>query len=161
MGKVRGSIMVALAACASVSDVQAVNGEQLMVSAEVTSGCAVSSRQFGALDFGTASSISTARISAAFVPTMRVQCTPGVMLSMRVDASQQGRSLQRTGGSEVIPYRLYSDAGMTEELLPGQPVAVVPDSNGERVLPVHGQVILPGNVPPGSYAGVLQVELSW
>lgn len=161
MGKVRGGIMVALAACASAPCVHAANGGQLIVSAEVTSGCMVSSQQFGALDFGKAPSTSTETISTALVSTMRVQCTPGVMLSMQVDAGQQGRTLQRTGGGEVIPYRLYGDAGMTTELLPGHSMAVVPDSSGARVLPVHGQVILPGNVPPGTYADVLQVQLSW
>lgn len=131
------------------------------VSAQVVAGCAVDSSDYGRVDYGSVPSTSGSTLSTALSSMLRLQCTPGVALLMKVDGGKYGRKLQREGGSEQIAYQLFTNAAMTSSLGIGQAISVPYTDATNISLPIYGQVRLPGNMPAGTYSDVLQIELSW
>jgi len=144
----------------------AVTSQSFQVSATVTPGCLVVGgvSNYGSLNFGNRSALSTSTVQVALTGGVQLQCTPGVTLNMTVDGGQynsSGRHLQLSTGSNRVAYQLFRDAAFSQVLGIGQSVAVAyGDANNIR-LPIYGQVQLPGNQPGGTYSDVLQVQLSW
>lgn len=138
------------------------------VNAQVVAGCLVTggATQYGTLNYGTQSALSTAVLSTALGgSSVSLQCTPGVVLSMSLDAGQNAnagvRNLKRTGGTQVVPYQLYQDAGLAQGIGIGQNVNVSYADPAAVRLPVYGKLQLPGTVPAGTYSDVVQVTLTW
>jgi len=147
------------------------------VAAEIVPGCRVDglgasgdAGRIGTLDFGTDSTFSTATHSATTTTnqTIRLRCTPGVNLAMSVDGGGHAaaglRHLQRGASPAArIAYALCRDAGCTQPIAIGGNVAVaVSGASSEDVrLPLYASLTLPGALPPGTYADVLTVTLSW
>lgn len=145
----------------------AVVSQSFQVSASVVAGCLVVGgvSNYGSLDFGSRSALSTATVQVLLTAGVQLQCTPGVTLNMTVDGGQHnnsnGRQMQLGSGSARVGYALFRDAAYSQSLGIGQSVAVTySDANNIR-LPIYGQVVLPGNQPGGTYSDVLQVQLSW
>ncbi|WP_345892221.1 Csu type fimbrial protein, partial [Pantoea ananatis] len=96
----------------------AVTSQSFKVSATIVPGCAVSTGSgglFGTLDFGTHNGVESAPVSTSFVPNgaLSIACTPGVALSMSINGGQNYssvRRMKRSGGTEVVGYRLYSSS---------------------------------------------------
>jgi len=144
----------------------AVTSQSFQVSATVVAGCLVVGgvSNYGNLNFGTYSALSTSTVQVALSSGVQLQCTPGVTLNMSVDGGQynsSGRHMQLNSGSARVAYQLFSDAGFSQSLGIGQSVAVAYSDANNISLPIYGQVQLLGNQPGGTYSDVLQVQLSW
>lgn len=144
----------------------AVPSQSFQVSATVTAGCLVVGgvTQYGSLEFGTTSALSTSTVQVALSSGVQLQCTPGVTMNMTVDGGQynnSGRHMQLNSGSARVAYQLFRDAAYSQALGISQSVSVAYTDASNISLPIFGQVQLPGNVPGGTYSDVLQVQLSW
>ncbi|RZI86687.1 MAG: SCPU domain-containing protein [Pseudomonas sp.] len=138
------------------------------VSAQVVAGCLVVGgvSAYGSLDFGTQSALSKASVSAALGgSTVSFQCTPGVALSMALDGGQNNsggtRNLKRSGGTQLLAYQLYRDAGFSQSLAIGQVTSLSYSDPTAIKLPVYGRTQLPGTLPAGTYTDVVQVTVTW
>ncbi|WP_456237475.1 Csu type fimbrial protein [Intestinirhabdus alba] len=149
----------------------AVTSQSFQLSAIVTPGCLVTTGSGGALgtlNFGSFSGADSRQVSASFVPnaSLSLACTPGVALSMSIDGGSYyatQRNMQRTGGSERVPYRLYSAASLAanSEIGINQPVSVSIGDSNAIALPIFGVATLTGLSPAGNYTDRLTVTLSW
>lgn len=177
----RRTLAVLLAVVASggglFSPVHAETTSEFDVAATVTSGCLVDglgasghAGTIGTLDFGTDSTFSTATHNASITTnqTIRLRCTPGVMLAMSVDggdhAAAGARHLQLGANSSArIAYAVCRDAGCTLPIAIGGSASVpVTTTNSDDVrLPLFASLTLPGALPPGAYSDTLTVTLTW
>ncbi|ALI03299.1 SCPU domain-containing protein [Pseudomonas sp. FW306-02-F02-AA] len=144
----------------------AVTSQSFQVSATVVAGCLVVGgvSNYGSLNFGSSSALSTSSVQVTLTGGVQLQCTPGVTLNMTVDGglyNSSGRHMQLDSGSARVAYSLFSDAAYSQSLGIGQSVAVAYSDANDISLPIYGQVQLPGNQPGGTYSDVLQVQLSW
>ncbi len=145
----------------AAAEVSAAPTADIQVSAEIVGGCEVASSQWGTLDYGTRSALDAEPAVTSLASAVQIRCTPGLALSMRVDGGLHGRHLQREGGSERIPYQLFTDASRTALLPVDQSVAVPLGMAGGVTLPIHAELSVPAQMPAGIYRDVLQVQLIW
>lgn len=147
------------------------------VSATVVSGCAVDglgmsgdAGTFGQLDFGEAMALATTVHSAHLTvsQTFVLRCTPGTALTMTIGGGQHfsggSRHLQfGVNDAGRLQYRLYRDAGFTQEIGVDQvqSISISSGNMNDVQLPVHGRLTLPGERVPGTYADTLLVTLDW
>lgn len=144
----------------------AVTSQTIQVSATIAAGCLVvgGGTNYGSLAFGSYSSLSTSPVSVALSGGVTLQCTPGVTLNMTVDGglhNASGRRMQLNSGSAQVAYQLFQDAALSQSLGISQSVSVAYSNANNITLPIYGRVVLPGNLPGGTYSDVLQVQLSW
>jgi spore coat protein U-like protein len=97
---------------------------------------------------------------------LTLACTPGVALSMSIDGGQNYstvRNMARSGGTERVPYRLYSASSLSaaSEIGVNQAVTVTYSNSNNITLPIFGAAQLTGFSPAGSYSDRLTVTLSW
>ncbi|MGY2288580.1 Csu type fimbrial protein [Pseudomonas sp. SDO528_S397] len=162
-----GCAVVLLACVSSLPlPLAAVTSANFQVSASIVAGCLVVGgvSNYGNLNFGSYSALSTATVSTSLSSGVQLQCTPGVTLNMSVDGGQNnasGRNLKLTSGSAKVAYQLFRDAGLSQALGVAQSVNVAYSNANNISLPIYGRVVLPGNQPAGTYSDVLQVQLSW
>lgn len=147
------------------------------VMASIAAGCAVDgvgtsgyAGLIGTLDFGRDTTLSTASHSAVLSDNraIAVRCTPGVTLQLAINgglyASGGVRNLMVSGSStDRLPYRLFSNAGMTDEIGIGQSRSILATTAtmNDVWLPIHARLSLPGGTAPGSYTDTLLVTLTW
>lgn len=149
----------------------AVTSQSFKVSASIVPGCAVSMGSgglFGTLDFGTHNGVESAPVSTSFVPNgaLSIACTPGVALSMSINGGQNYssvRRMKRSGGTEVVGYRLYSSSSLAanSEIGVNQAIPVTYTNSNNIALPLFGVALLTGFSPAGTYSDQLTVTLSW
>lgn len=154
-----------------VPAVGAVTSQSFKVSAIIVPGCAVSTGSggvFGTLDFGTHNGVESAPVSTSFVPNgaLSIACTPGVALSMSINGGQNYssvRRMKRSGGTEVVGYRLYSSSSLAanSEIGVNQAIPVTYTNSNNIALPLFGVALLTGFSPAGTYSDQLTVTLSW
>lgn len=145
--------------------------QSFQVGATIVPGCSVASGTgsvFGTLNFGTWTGVQRNLVSAAFVPnsSLGVACTPGVALSMAINGGQNFtsvRNMVRNGGTNTVPYRLYSASSLSagSEILANQAVSVTYTNSNNITLPIFGAAQLTGFSPAGTYSDQLTVTLSW
>ncbi|MNO97119.1 Spore Coat Protein U domain protein [compost metagenome] len=121
---------------------------------------------YGVLNYGSQSALSTGILSTSLGgSTVTFQCTPGVSLSMSLDGGQNSASgtryLKRNGGTQVLAYQLYQDAGYSQVLGIGQSLVVSYSDPTAIKLPVYGRTQLTGKLPAGTYTDVVQVTVTW
>ncbi|WP_368543721.1 spore coat U domain-containing protein [Enterobacter soli] len=149
----------------------AVTQQNFKVSATIVPGCSVTAGTggvLGTLDFGTHTGVESAPVNTSFVPngSLSIACTPGVGLTMSIDGGQHYasvRQMQRSGGTEVVGYRLYSSSSLAanSEIGVNQAVAVSYTNSNNIALPLFGVALLTGFSPAGTYSDRLTVTLSW
>lgn len=149
----------------------AVTSQTFTVGATITPGCSVvsgSGGALGSLNFGTYTGVQSGQVTTSFVPNaaLSLGCTPGVVLSMSVDGGQNylsGRNMQRSGGTDRVPYRIYSSSSLAanSEIGVGQSVSVAYTSGDAISLSIFGAAQLTGFSPAGTYSDQLTVTLSW
>lgn len=154
-------IGLAAGLCSLAAEASAGTHADMQVSAEIVSGCEVAPGNWGALDFGTQSALSSGVVATSFTSTVQLNCTPGLTLLMKVDGGLYGRQLQHDGGGERIAYRLFTDAARSLALGVDQMVPVPLGQTGAVVLPIHAELNVPAQRPAGTYSDVLQVQLIW
>ena len=149
----------------------AVTSQSFKVSATIVPGCAVATGSgglLGTLDFGTHNGVESAPVSTSFVPNgaLSIACTPGVALSMSINGGQNYssvRRMKRSGGTELVPYRLYSSSSLAanSEIGVNQAIPVTYTNSNNIALPLFGVALLTGFSPAGTYSDQLTVTLSW
>ncbi|WP_246580063.1 Csu type fimbrial protein [Candidatus Sodalis endolongispinus] len=143
--------------------------QSFQVAATVVAGCLINGGPtIGKLDFGSQAGSDRRLFTASMVQNtaFSLACSPGTTLSMRIDGGShytRQRNLQRVGGTELIGYRLYTDAGLTPaNAIPvGQDVSLSYSDANHIVLPVYGALQLSGMSASGTYTDTLTVTLSW
>lgn len=145
--------------------------QSFQVGATIVPGCSVASgagSTFGTINFGTWTGVQNNLVSAAFVPntSLGVACTPGVALSMAIDGGKNFtnvRNMVRSGGTNAVPYRLYSSSSLSasSEITATQAVSVTYTNSNNITLPIFGAAQLTGFSPAGAYSDQLTVTLSW
>ncbi len=148
-----------------------VSGKSFQVGATITPGCSVTSGTgsvFGTFNFGSHSGVESGVASAAFIAngSLSLACTPGVALSMSINGGQNYttvRRMVRSGGSEAVPYRLYTSSSLSasSEIPVNQPVTIAYTDSNNIALPLYGAAQLTGFSPAGTYTDQLTVTLSW
>lgn len=148
-----------------------VTTQSFKVNATITPGCSVatgSGGAMGSLNFGSYSGVKSGQVSTQFVPnaSLSLACTPGVALSMSINGGQNYttvRNMQRSGGTQRVPYRLYTNSSLAANSEIGVNQAVsVSYSNGDNIsLTLYGAAQLTGFSPAGTYSDQLTVTLSW
>lgn len=168
---------LALAAACCASGAPAQTSAAFDVSATIQTGCGVDgvtdgsdAGTIGVLDFGTDSALSTATRTAnvAASQAIRLRCTPGAVLNMRIDGGQYVTSGVRamqlgTSTAQRLQYRLYRDAGFTQEIVinVNVPITVTAANMNDVRLPVYARLVLPGNRQSGIYTDRVLVTLDW
>ncbi|OLL32713.1 hypothetical protein BTH42_05515 [Burkholderia sp. SRS-W-2-2016] len=151
------------------ASLQAATTTTFQVSAQITAGCqvnngAISNPSFGTLDFGShpATETGTADASLSATSGITISCTPGVNMSMTVGSGQNyGTARNMAYGSNLIPYRIYRDAGFASEYAPASSYAISYTDPDNIVLPIFAVATLSGSNPPGVYQDTVTVTLSW
>ncbi|MDN4977623.1 spore coat U domain-containing protein [Enterobacter hormaechei] len=154
-----------------ICDARAVTSQSFRVSATVVPGCSVSTGtggRFGTLDFGTRNGVDNTPVNTSFVAdgALSIACTPGVALSMSIDGGQNYSSVRRmtrSGGTEVVGYRLYSSSSLAanSEIGVNQAIPITYTNSNNIALPLFGVALLTGFSLPGTYSDQLTVTLSW
>ncbi len=154
------------------NNVLAVTTQSFQVSATIAAGCSVTTGTggvMGSLNFGTHTGVESSRVSTSFVPSssLLLACTPGVALSMSINGGQNYgssvRNMVRGGGTERVPYRLYTSSSLNaaSEIGVNQAVSITYSNSNNISLPLFGAAQLTGFSPAGSYTDTLTVTLSW
>ena len=166
-----GACLCLFLALAGANDVAAITTQSFKVSATITPGCSIvtgSGGVLGTLNFGSYSGVQSGSVNAQFAPnaSLSLACTPGVALSMSIDGGQNYssvRRMQRTGGTDKVPYRLYSNSALTPatEIGVNQAVSIAYSNSNNIALPIYGTAQLTGFSPAGNYSDQLTVTLSW
>lgn len=148
-----------------------VTTQSFKVNATITPGCSVatgSGGAMGSLNFGSYSGVKTGQVSTQFVPnaSLLLACTPGVALSMSINGGQNYttvRNMQCSGGTDRVPYRLYSSSSLAanSEIGVNQSVSVAYSNSNNIALTIFGAAQLTGFSPAGTYSDQLTVTLSW
>jgi spore coat protein U-like protein len=153
------------------ADALTVTTKTFAVGATIASGCSVTSGTggvLGTLNFGTHTGAESGQISTSFVPnaSLSLACTPGVALSMAIDGGlhySSVRYLQRSGGTQLIPYRLYSSSSLAanSEIIMNQAVSVSYTDANNIALSIFAAAQLTALSTAGTYTDQLTVTLSW
>ncbi|MGK9173073.1 spore coat U domain-containing protein [Yokenella regensburgei] len=147
-----------------------ISQQTFTVGATITPGCSVTSGAggvLGSLNFGTHTGAESGRVSTSFVPNaaLSLACTPGVALSMTIDNGvnyASVRNLQRAGGTQRVPYRLYTSSSLAANSeITTQPVAISYTDANAIALSIFGAAQLTALTPAGTYTDQLTVTLSW
>ncbi len=142
----------------------AVTTQTFTVGATIAPGCSVASGSggvFGSLNFGTRTGVQTGQVSTSFVRRVAVFWgVLGVALSMSINGGQNYstvRNLQRTGGTDRVPYRLYSSSTLAAntEIGVNQSVSVAYTDSNNIALSIFGAATLTGFSPAGTYTDQL------
>ncbi|QJT81298.1 spore coat U domain-containing protein [Kosakonia sp. MUSA4] len=149
----------------------AVTTKTFTVGATIAPGCSIVSGSggvLGTLNFGSYSGVRSGQVTTSFVPNaaLSLGCTPGVALSMSINGGQNYttvRNMQRSGGTERVPYRIFSSSSLAanSEIGVGQSVSVAYTSGDAISLSIFGAAQLTGFSPAGTYSDQLTVTLSW
>lgn len=160
----------------------------MLVSANVIPGCLISNAtavgsiettlenrsdiHWGSINFGAlpaAGNTGQADAALTWDSTVRVACTPGITLSMKVDsglnASSGTRQLKDSATSRTLQYYLYSsasrDAGSVIAI--DQSIDLAPFAlNYEDIrFPIYARVMLPAVAASGSYTDTVRITLEW
>lgn len=126
--------------------------------------------EWGTLSFGSVPAAGTSgrKTNLAQITwneSVTLFCTPGIPVSMMVDAGVNGaRLLKEATSGQMLPYSLYADAAMTVPLDPGVAVSIEGTSGFDYdniVLPIYGHVTLPQVGRTGTYTDTIRVTLEW
>ncbi len=147
-----------------------VSTKTFSVGATIVPGCSVTSGTggvLGTLNFGTYTGAQSGQVTTSFVPnaSLSLACTPGVTLSMTINnGTNYGtvRNLQRGGGTQRIPYRLYSSSSLAANTeITNQSVAISYTDANNIALSIFAAAQLTALSTAGTYTDQLTVTLSW
>lgn len=165
-----GSLAVAAAwPSAAQAQVTQSTGE-LEVRLLVNASCDISGSTSGGLgtavlDFGTATLLQNAidaDTGTSGTDALEVLCNPGVNYTLTFDAGQNAtqianRAMKREGGTELVSYQLYQDAGRSNVLntISGT------GTGTSQVVTVYGRVPAQTAPPPGSYRDIVIITVAF
>ncbi|OJU60866.1 MAG: hypothetical protein BGO08_12065 [Altererythrobacter sp. 66-12] len=138
----------------------------------LTAACEVngsaSSADLGTLAFGTHTTLfdsASAEVNGA--GAIGVLCTPGTNATLTFGAGENdgaavgsGRALADAGGTLLVPYDIYSDAGFNDVLAPADQITV-PGTGAVETVHVYGRALGAPNLAPGTYTDTIAVTLTF
>jgi spore coat protein U-like protein len=129
----------------------------LSVRLTVTSGCQVGSPT---LDFGNQSGLTNGTVSA--IGTIVVTCTDGTSYDVTLDngANYSGNTRNMASSGKLIPYALYSDAGMTTPWIGTASIHGTGRANTPQSVSVYGQATLSGSAS-GAYVDTVSITVTY
>lgn len=146
------------------------------VSLNVSAACAVnggsqtsgSLGQVGTIAFPDQSGV-IGTVDATMVPSagsggLQVLCTPGLTPALTVGsgAHDSGGLRHLNAGSDTVAYRLYTDAGRSNEIAIGQSISLGTATSSPISVPIYGRITGGGaTLPAGAYTDTVQVTLAW
>lgn len=123
---------------------------------------------FGLLDFGTQTTLFTQADSQVTGAGggISVQCTTGVAPVLEFGTGQYDGSVPGTTHAmlnasvpgQYVGYNLYSDAGRTDVITPGETIGLATDGS-VQVVNVYGRAFGAAGLSPGTYNDVVTVTL--
>jgi spore coat protein U-like protein len=147
------------------------------VTLTVTAACAVNGAtsipaslgQLGTIDFGSQPGLfgttDASLVASGGTSGLTILCSPGLSPTLTIDGGQHvaGQVRNLLGAGTQLPYRLYSTAGTSNEILVGQPVSFGNTSAGVPItMPIHATTSSGGAVlAAGTYTDQLSATLSW
>lgn len=173
-GRFTGAALAAFAAVsiwpmAAQAQVTQSTGE-LEVRLLVNASCDISGSTSGGLgtavlDFGTATLLQSAidaDTGTSGTDALEVLCNPGVNYTLTFDAGQNAtqiadRAMKREGGTELVNYQLYSDAGRSNVL---NTISGTGTGTSQAVT-VYGRVPAQTAPPPGNYRDVVIITVAF
>ncbi|MHC6225650.1 Csu type fimbrial protein [Pseudomonas sp. X10] len=135
-----------------LSQSQAAISGQVQAKLNIASGCEVNSvvsgnaNDFGTLDFGNTSptwtNVLTAELATSGGGSLEVTCDSGVgAFNVSIDGGLQGgRELTTSAGSDTVEYKVFQDAGRTQEFVVNTPVSYAVTSGNPVSVPVYGAI---------------------
>lgn len=163
--------LAAVAAWSSVAQAQVTQSTgELEVRLQVNASCDISGSTSGGLgtavlDFGTATLLQSAidaDTGSSGTDALEVLCNPGVDYTLTFDAGQNAsqiadRAMKREGGTELVSYQLYQDAGRGTVLntISGT------GTGTSQAITVYGRVPAQTAPPPGSYRDVVIITIAF
>jgi spore coat protein U-like protein len=143
---------------------------ELEVRLLVNASCDISGSSSGGLgtavlDFGTATLLQSAidaDTGSSGADALEVLCNPGVAYTLTFDAGQNAsviadRAMKREGGTELVSYQLYSDAGRASVL---NTISGTGTGTSQAVT-VYGRVPAQTAPPPGNYRDVVIITVAF
>ena len=168
-----GFSLLALA-LASSTQAATVTG-QITSSLILTSSCQVNGAQgtsglnFGALDFGSATSLFTEANGQVLGGggTLSILCSAGTapVLTVRAGAhdgqSPGGTRALADGSGNFVPYDLYTDAGHSQVLPIDGTVNLAASTGVAQTVDLYGKAVGKPGLPAGTYSDTVAVELTF
>lgn len=124
--------------------------------------------EFGTLDFGTHTTLfseATTELQTESGSGISIQCSPGSDASLTVtggsnDGTVPGSGRAMSNGTSLVPYDLYSDAGLLATLENGTSIPVTGDGTVQTI-PIYGRALGTDLLTPGTYSDTVAVTLSF
>lgn len=170
-----GAVVFAGLAVFATASLQAATSSSFQISATVRAGCLINgyvpagdSGSLGKIVFDSRPAIGGGVVDNSLLwnQAIRLQCTQGVALSMKVDgglgyAGERRMTNALTGAT--VPYSLFSDDARSQAIPVDQTVSLDISRLGydNIVLPLYGRVQLPEVARDGSYRDTLRITLEW
>ncbi|MEH3035885.1 MAG: spore coat U domain-containing protein [Sphingomonas adhaesiva] len=140
------------------------------VSARILPGCLVATDaggRWGTIDMGQVAGVPGSIGDATLVSTagagLSIECTPGLAVNVTADTGDHPasgeRRLQRGGGTDTIPYRLFADGSATPWAGSALPLSFA--TGGTRRLPVRARATLTTPARAGTYTDTVRITLTW
>ena len=138
----------------------------------ITSACLVNGTASTA-SFGSAGTIAFPNEPGTFTQTdaqlvgslgdLAIRCSPGTTPTLTIGSGLNDDSGVRrmASGANRIGYRLYSDAGRSQEVTVGQSIALGTMGQTAVTVPLYARATNSGVLPAGAYADTVQVTLAW
>lgn len=148
---------------------------QITSSLVLTSSCQVNGTEgasglnFGALDFGTATSLFTEANGQVLGGggALSILCSTGTTPAVTVRAgANDGQSAGGTraladGGGNFVPYDLYTDAGRSQILPIDGTVNLAASTGVAQTVNIYGKAVGKPGLPAGTYTDTVAVELTF
>lgn len=149
---------------------------QISSTLTLTSSCLVNGASgttglnFGALNFGTTTSLFTeadAQVLAGGGGALSIQCSASTSPTVKVRAGTNDR--QSTGGtralfdgvSHYVPYDFYTDAGHQTILAIDDVINLSASAGAAQTVNLYGKAVGKAGLPAGVYTDTVAVELSF
>ena len=172
------SLLVLLAAgCPGLALAQVVTGSvdatiTLQASCEVNGAPGATGVDFGALDFGTHSTLfdqADAEISDT-AAGISVQCTPGTQYTLTFDGGLHAasanaalglRAMEHTAGGTFVTYNLYAASGRTVPMSINGTLGPLTADGSAQTVNVYGRALGESGLVAGTYDDTIGVTLSF
>lgn len=163
-------LSVAASAQAATVTGQLTSSLVLINSCQVNGSVGSSGLNFGALNFGTTTSLFTsanAQVLGSGGGAMSILCAAGVIPVVKIRAgAHDGQSIGGTraladGSGNFVAYDLYTDAGTTQRLVIDATITLPTSSGVQQTVNLYGRAVGKAGLPAGTYTDTISVELTF
>lgn len=161
---------LAVAAPATAGD----SAGTIAVELNVSSACLVNGATAVAADLGQSGKIQFPDQPGQFgdidgelvgsLGALSIRCSPGVSPSLTIGAGAHdaGGVRHMAAGGSTVAYRLFTNAGRTDEITIGRQLALGAATSSPITVPIYARTNSGGQLlAPGKYTDTVQITLSW